>query len=337
MMTAHYFQLFAKNKVINKDTNITELSAEYAQYIISIVKPSYEKWLEQINWDSSTLSVAIESALGNQDEDLSTFKSKFQCALQEHLEDEHGIHDAVRNYIKNEVPLDENGVTYLLSKTISDSDIEDFLQDVTQRIIDHCEDNDESNILDSIGNHEYIEMSFSPALDDELEYETCCCSVETAFINESACAAALFQLTNISPNNFADHLQKLGYDADVVSNYRELELKIGTDFSQLEPTITCSDLIDIFDNASYGGSAVVFGFINIKNFIENYADGKSVHITGNPQIGLVDWGNGSGYLCTAKEAHVILNKNNIAVETSHHYSTDSIFGFSLRNTTIYLK
>lgn len=341
------FTSFIQDKTITANTDVTELAADYANHIIAIEKPSFTAWEEREEWDSKTLSKAIEAALethGTENQTATTFKGEFEYHLIEQLDDEVSIYqdDKRRDYIAGNVAMDEQTAIDYLSAIIPSFDEEVFKDNVFDAIVEHCVNNDTSSIIDSIGNREYIEMSFSPAMDTTVEYDSFCCSVETAFLTEYESTTidpsieALFKLANVSPLVFAEYLQGKGYEEEVVEKYRAIndQVSIDTDHKQ---ALTCEDVLDILENATYGGTSVVFGFIDAREFIEKYESGKTVIVAGNPQIGIVDWVNGSGYLARGDETKVVLSPRNISVETSHRYNVDSIFGFTVRSTLINLK
>ena len=340
------FTNFIQDKTITATTDTSNLATEYANFIISAEEPSFTVWGEYEEWDSKILSKAIEAALeahGTENATSTTFKHEFGNQLADLLSDDLFIcqDDARRDYIAGNVPMDEGTAISYLSDVVPNFDETLFKDALFDTIYDHCIETDSSSILDSIGNHDLIEMSFSTAMDSTVEYDSYCCSVETVFLTDDnleidPSIKALFELINVSPLQFSEHLHDNGYAEDIVEKYRAIDSQVSIDTAR-EASLTCKDIVDVLDNATYGGTAVVFGFINVREFAENYESGKTVTVSGNPQIGIVDWNNGSGYLAGGKEAKVALTPQNISVETSHHYEVDSIFGFSVRSTIINLK
>ncbi|MGR5366995.1 hypothetical protein [Photobacterium damselae] len=341
------FTSFIQDKTITANTDYSALAVEYANHVIATEKPSYSAWDESAEWDSKTLSKAIESALevfGTEDSSSITFKEEFENQLIE--QSSHDIFawldDKRHSYIKDNVEMCEQEAIGYLSALIPSFDADEFECVLVGTINDHLIYTDQSSISDTLGNREYIEIAFSPAMNTTIEYESYCCSVETAFLSENTTNSidpsikALFELANVSPLAFSKHLQSKGYEEEIIEKYRAIDHLVTID-TERQQALSCTDIVDVLDNATYGGTAVVFGFIDAMDFINNYDDGKTVIITGNPQIGVVDWANGSGYLAGGNSVKVVLNPQNISLETSHHYSVDSIFGFSVRSTLINLK
>ncbi|PSV00545.1 hypothetical protein [Photobacterium kishitanii] len=189
---------------------------------------------------------------------------------------------------------------------------------------------DNSTVIDIISPREKIEFSYvavnkdTDALDTTTQSSSLYCDCADEALEQ------LFKLAKLSSLHFAEALkesdlfgQNEQLKLDTVNKF--LSIKAG-DFSENELILKSSnDMIDIIDNASFGGTPLLFGFVAAKDIIEAKL-GEQYTLSGSVNIGLIDFSNGSGYITGAKECTITFNPENIIMRSDAHISVDQIFG-----------
>ncbi|WP_210498522.1 hypothetical protein [Vibrio crassostreae] len=196
------------------------------------------------------------------------------------------IQDAITLAQRDEEELD--GIE--IDDNIYTDDFEELLRDRIVELMEKCDDSTYNDILPSYARAELNvtlghKWGKDCAEDTFAFHEGNCSSVETV---DSDKLQALFDMANVSPQDFAKHLLENDYEAEVAEGYNNL-----VDNSNGEQRVSFENLIEVMDNATYGGIPMQTAYIECGAFV-NRDITKGFTVT-DGVLGLEDVINGSGH------------------------------------------
>lgn len=179
-----------------------------------------------------------------------------------------------------------------VDSAIFDGDFEDLLRYAME---EKMAENDKSEITDLMNNHTRVEFVYAKGFnwEDDCTYDRStthdgnCSCLETISVDENL--QYLFDMANISPKSFIEYLTSSEVDPEVIERFNLLQ----DNTTDTAPLMTCEAIVEVMENASYGGLPMLTAFVNASSFVQR--DITKGFYLDNGVIGLEDLGNGSGH------------------------------------------
>jgi hypothetical protein len=237
--------------------------------------------------------------------------------------------------------LKESLESVLQNAFTDETDIADKINDLmTEHMVELIAKRDDSVPLDALSPYLEVELCYIPGygesngLEDMWITNRGVCSSATDVIPDNNLANFL-RFVNVSSDEYihAAFKQSQANLQDVSEDWKTFSVK--ADLSK-PALISAEDVVEILDNATYGGVPVIAFRTNLKSLIEQdfSADRVMKLETASgadavAQIGIHDFINGSGHLATFKESEITLpaNLDDLAcTQGNGWYGIESVYG-----------
>lgn len=208
---------------------------------------------------------------------------------------------------------------------------EEFAETLRELAIEAIADADKSTYVDILPTFGSLEFNFTYGFDNDeqyiddfhIEHESNCSSLETIIVDERL--ENFFSMANISSVDFAKHLEQKGYSSELVEKYKNLK---PTNDENLPARMTCDNVIEVLDNATYGGIPMITFFANVSDLLK--ADPERGFYINKGALGLEDVINGSGHnedLDISNHPMLIKFEDIKYLNAPLGYSRDEVYGF----------
>ena len=284
------------------------------------------------------------------EEDVMDRWSYFENLFKEHFVDSCGWWE----------PLIENASAVL--KTLHpEEDVRGCLEEMRDEMArDTLGDADDSMPLDFLLGWEKVSIIHVPDLslfggveDLHIRY-TGSCGDFLSFVPDANLARFL-RMVGVSSDAYKAHARFLGRDLEAAPSEAEFGDPSGFRFLDAadraeawktflveidparRPMLSMDDVVEVLDNASYGGVPVVYFRVGLKDLIGFWSDESNTHLRvrpdgrkGRPQVGIWDFANGSGHVVSADADELVVPRNSGAFlvdDACWGYGIDKSCGF----------